>query len=189
MTVIRTGGRWDSATWPVYFLASETGTLDHVHRLHTHLLVAVNELAGEPQLDCVKKFAASGNEVLIDSGVYWLSTQHAQAHGLTMDQALALAPEDIDGFVDLYARYVRLVLEIGDRSWGYIEIDQGGRDNKIKTRARLEKKGLRPIPVYHPLNDGWDYFDELASRYDRICFGNVVQADAETRKRLIATAV
>ena len=52
----------------------------------------------------------------------------------------------------------------------------------------LEQMGLRPIPVYHPFNDGWDYFDYLAERYDRICFGNVVQADRETRKRLVATA-
>lgn len=74
-----------------------------------------------------------------------------------------------------------------DDCWGYIEIDQGGRDHKIKTRALLEAEGLRPIPVYHPLNDGWDYFDELAQRYDRICVGNLVQAEPESRKRMLAT--
>ena len=61
-----------------------------------------------------------------------------------------------------------------------VEVDQGGRENKIKTRARLEKMGLRPIPVYHPLNDGWDYFDYLAENYDRICMGNVVNAEASS---------
>jgi hypothetical protein len=51
-----------------------------------------------------------------------------------------------------------------------------------------EEHGLAPIPVYHPLNDGWDYFDTLAQRYDRICMGNVVQASPSARKRLITTA-
>lgn len=51
----------------------------------------------------------------------------------------------------------------------------------------LEGMGLRPIPVYHPLVDGWDYFDELAEQYDRICFANLVQANNYTRARLMAT--
>lgn len=46
---------------------------------------------------------------------------------------------------------------------------------------------MKPIPVYHPLNDGWDYFDELASEYDRICVGNIVQASTYMRTRLLAT--
>ena len=100
----------------------------------------------------------------IDSGVFNLSTRHAAKHDLTMDQALALAPTEIDGFDELFAKYVRLVTELGDKVWGYIEIDQGGKANKIKTRARLEELGLRPIPVYHPFNDGWDYFGEIAAR-------------------------
>ncbi len=89
---------------------------------------------------------------------------------------------------ELFDKYVAIINEFGDQLWGYIEIDQGGRENKIKTRAKLEGLGLRPMPVYHPFNDGWDYFDYLAQRYDRICFGNVVMADAATRKRLCATA-
>ena len=104
-----------------------------------------------------------------------------------MDEALGTAPEDIDGFDNLFDRYCEIVGVLGDRAWGYIELDQGGRDNKIKTRKRLEALGFNPVPVYHPLNDGWDYFDELASTYDRICVGNVVEADSETRKRIIAT--
>lgn len=39
----------------------------------------------------------------------------------------------------------------------------------------------------HPFNDGWDYFDELATEYDRMCFGNVVQASQATRVRLLHT--
>lgn len=105
-----------------------------------------------------------------------------------MDIGLATDPEEMDGFDDLFEKYVSIVRELGDQLWGYIEIDQGGRENKIKTRAKLEALGLHPIPVYHPFNDGWDYFDYLAQRYDRICFGNIVKASAPTRQKLLATA-
>ena len=116
-----------------------------------------------------------------------LTNEHKRKVGCTMDEALGLAPDQIEGFDDLFKRYLAICGTLGEESWGYIEIDQGGRENKVKTRARLESLGLRPIPVYHPLNDGWDYFDHLATNYDRICVGNVVQADTETRRRLIAT--
>jgi hypothetical protein len=126
--------------------------------------------------------------LFIDSGVFALANGHAVEHEITMDEALSLAPTEIDGFDELYKRYCSIIETLGDLVWGYIEIDQGGRENKRKTRAKLEAQGFRPIPVYHPFNDGWEYFDELASDYDRICFGNIVQADQETRKRLLATA-
>jgi hypothetical protein len=36
-----------------------------------------------------------------------------------------------------------------ERLWGYIELDKGGRENKLRTRTRLHNHGLNPIPVYH----------------------------------------
>lgn len=179
-----TGGNWDRTDSPVYFLAGNTSRLEDVVGLYPFLLIAVNEAPASH----LARWLDKGSALFLDSGVYWLATQHANAHGLTMDQALGLAPDEVDGFDALFDSYVQLATEFGDRLWGYIEIDQGGKENKRKTRARLESLGLRPIPVYHPLNDGWDYFDELASQYDRICFGNVVKADKETRCHLIATA-
>lgn len=62
-----------------------------------------------------------------------------------------------------------------------------GAHVKRQTRAWLESEGLKPIPVYHPLVDGWDYFDELVDRYDRICVGNLVQASQTTRDKIIVT--
>jgi hypothetical protein len=123
--------------------------------------------------------------VLIDSGVYALTSAHRRAHDMTMPEALALPPEAIDGFDELLRQYVQVVRQLGDRCWGYVELDQGGRDGKRATRARLEALGLRPIPVWHPLNDGAAYFDELASSYDRVCMGNLVHADRATRIRLL----
>lgn len=182
-----TGGRWDPKDHNKYFVASNIGTLDGASGTTRHLLCAVNEIKGEEDLAFLKGRIEAGCDVFIDSGVFNLTNEHARKYDVSMDRALALAPGEIDGFDNLMERYISIVTQLPD-CWGYIEVDQGGRDNKIKTRATLEAKGLRPIPVYHPLNDGWDYFDELASQYDRICFGNIVQADRETRKRLLATA-
>ncbi|MFD7450356.1 hypothetical protein [Kitasatospora sp. NPDC059827] len=175
------GGAFDPADRHVYFAAGDSEHYPH------HVLLATNDLLTAGHERRLVELLDAGHQVLLDSGIFWLTNQYKRAHGVSMDEALRLAPEEIDGFDDLYARYVELVRRHGDRLWGYIELDQGGRDNKIRTRARLEDEGLTPIPVYHPLVDGWDYFDELAQQYDRICFGNVVQAPAPVRLRLLHT--
>lgn len=185
-----TDGTWDMGERGQYFLATDHGmtsyVLDADGLMYPYLLVAVNEIDARMEAT-MNRAAAAGAHWFIDSGIFWLTNEHKRAHGISMDEALALAPEEIDGFDALFEKYVAIVRRWKDKAWGYIELDQGGRENKIRTRARLESMGLNPIPVYHPLNDGWDYFDELAQNYDRICFGNVVQANAPTRKRLLAT--
>lgn len=181
-----TGGTWSRTETPGFFLASSVGFLDNTE-LNKNILLAVNDLGSPGSLSVIEAHVTRGQNVLMDSGIFVLTNTHAQAHGCSMDQALALAPEEIDGFQQLWDRYVRIVTDVGPRCWGYIELDQGGRENKIKTRARLESMGLSPIPVYHPLNDGWDYFDELASHYDRICLGNVVKAEQSLRIKILTT--
>jgi hypothetical protein len=171
-------------------MAANIETLIHVPLDESaDLLLAVNEFLAK---DCTRSLdellVVQRRNVFLDSGVYWLSTQHALEHGVSMDEALSLAPEKVSHFDELFDCYVDTVRRYGEHLWGYIEIDQGGRENKKRTRARLEALGLAPIPVYHPLNDGWDYFDELASQYDRICLGNVVRSHGQQRKRLLATA-
>jgi hypothetical protein len=183
----KTAGRWDPNDKSIYFVASNVSTLIQASNLCDHLLIAVNELANDEDLAAIERFAAQGKNVFIDSGVFNLANSHAKAHDITMDEALALAPDEIEGFSALFDRYCSLAGKFGDNLWGYIEIDQGGRENKIKTRKRLEDLGFAPIPVYHPFNDGWDYFDYLGENYDRICLGNIVQADRNTRKQLLAT--
>lgn len=185
--MIKTAGNWDPAEPPIYFLAADMGSVGLAASRYGHLLIALNELT-EADIPTVEDWLDKGSTVFLDSGVFNLANSHARAHGTTMDQALSMAPEELEGFEHLFDKYLKVVNRLGERLWGYIEIDQGGRENKLKTRKRLEDAGLRPIPVYHPLNDGWDYFDELATRYDRICMGNIVQADRTTRKRLLATA-
>lgn len=187
--MIRTGGgAFDPGERNVYFIASGPGRLASAEQAYDHYLVAVNEVGGGVDTERLARWIDQGKTVFLDSGIYSLAMDHARAHNLTHDQALGMPPSEVDGFPELLGRYVELVRQYGDRLWGYIELDLGGRDQKIKTRTELEALGLRPIPVYHPLLDGWDYFDELCERYDRVCFGNVVQADREDRKRLVATA-
>jgi hypothetical protein len=183
------GGKFNPKEQNVYFLASNAERLLQSHDTTSHILMAVNELEGQASMDYFELAVNDPTKrVFLDSGVYNLATSYAKAHGVTMDVALSMAPDEMDGFADLFERYVHITKTYGDRLWGYIEIDQGGRENKIKTRAKLEALGLRPIPVYHPFNDGWDYFDYLAIRYDRMCFGNIVKANGPTRLRLLATA-
>jgi hypothetical protein len=181
------GGTFNPDDQPMYFAAGG-GLGDVKSYAPPYLLVAVNELpTAASEAGLLEPILETGFPVLLDSGIFWLTNEHKRAHGCTMDEALALAPEEIDGFEGLYARYTELYHRYINRLWGVIELDQGGAVNKRRTRARLEADGIRPIPVYHPLNDGWDYFDELACGYDRICFGNIVQASAQARLRLLHT--
>tara|TARA_B100000459_G_scaffold52626_2_gene28153 strand:- start:8429 stop:9328 length:900 start_codon:yes stop_codon:yes gene_type:complete len=182
------GGNWNPKEENVYFIASNVNSLQHGVKSHNYILVAVNELNTDEEIKQVEDWADEGKRVFIDSGVFNLANSHAKNNEISMDAALSMAPDDIDGFKDLFEKYCDIISRIGDKVWGYIEVDQGGRENKVKTRARLEEKGFNPIPVYHPFNDGWDYFDYLGQNYDRICFGNIVQADRKTRLRLAATA-
>lgn len=182
------GGTWDPDERHIYFLAAGLSRQQWASVHHGYVLLAVNDLQSDEQLDTLEWMLDSGVKVLLDSGVFWLTNEHKRKHGISMDQALALAPEEIDGWDWLWGRYLQIVTRFGDRVWGYIELDQGGMVNKRKTRAKLRDLGLHPMPVYHPLNDGWDYFDELAAETDRICWGNVVQADRFTRQRFLQTA-
>jgi len=188
--VKHTGGNWDPDNWPCYFLASGTGSLNAAYSGHPWVLVAVDAMLTDGAYRNARKhmdrWLADGVHVLVDSGIFWLTNEHKRAHGMTMDQALALHPNEIDGFYTLFDRYLNVCRDYGDVVWGYVELDQGGQERKRETRARLEDEfGLAPIPVCHPLNDGREYMDELMAGYDRICFGNIVQANRPTRLRLL----
>ena len=187
--VIETGGgTYDAEDRPIYFAAvaahlAGPNIADDVYP--PRILLAVNELMDST--DVLDRNLDRGRTVLLDSGIFWLTQEHMKRHpGMTMDVALGLAPTEIDGFTELWARYLELVKRYESRLWGYVELDQGGAANKRITRLKLHEEGLRPIPVYHPVNDGFDYFDELAGQYDRMCVGNLVQAHRSFRLRLLA---
>lgn len=185
-----TGGTWDPDRRGIYFFAmtdtkQRTCACDH-NRGCTFQLLAMNDLASANAEGQMADAINLGYNALIDSGIFWMTNAHKRVHHITMDEALKLPPEDIDGFDELRALYSRICGTYGARSWGYIEMDQGGAVHKRRIRAEIEAEGLAPIPVWHPLVDGLDYFTELAESYDRICMGNVVQANRDVRRRLLS---
>lgn len=183
-----TGGSFDPNASQTYFIAGDPATLESAE--YKHVLVAVNELKSNAARDQLQRLLDTGHTVMLDSGIFNLAMEHVRKHGTSHDVALSMAPEEIDGFDRLWDQYGEIVTTFGDQLWGAVELDQGGAENKPRTRARIEKEfGIVPIPVYHPLLDGWDYYDDLAREYDRICFGNVVQAHSALRIRLAHTAM
>lgn len=183
------GGTFDKTGNSCYFAATSPSTHASCNGKSPFVLIAVNEIKSKTDSEAFESMLGGEFKVFLDSGIFNLTNEHARKHGVTMDEALALPPNEIEGFNALWDKYIDLVVRYADRLWGFIELDQGGAENKRKIRARIEKEtGHVPIPVYHPFNDGWEYFDELVEGYDRICFGNIVQARAPVRKRLIATA-
>lgn len=187
--MIKTGGNWDKDDRHVVWLAGGVGAIEKAEIPYTHdwLLIAVNEINNEKDILKIKQLIDNGGKVLIDSGIFWLTNQHKRKHKISMDEALALAPNEIDGFDKLWDKYVAIINALGSKAWGFMELDQGGAVNKRITRQKLHDIGINPIPVWHPLNDGAEYFDELAENYDRICLGNIVQANNHTRLRLLHT--
>mgnify|MGYP007070565419 CR=1 FL=1 len=181
------GGTFDPREECIYFIAANPDRQQEGVVVHPYILVAVNELKTDKQLEMLGSWIDKGAKVLIDSGIYNLTMEHSRNHDVSMDTALSLAPDQIDGFPQLLERYTTIVKEYGPKAWGYIELDQGGAVNKRKTRSLLHAAGFAPIPVYHPLVDGWDYFDELCSTHDRICIGNIVHASEEARVRILST--
>lgn len=182
------GGRFNPDDDPFFFFAGNRELVELIKDFPSshgpkNILLAVNHI--DASGDWWKLGLEDGNRLLLDSGIFNLAMTHARKHGIHMNEALAMSPDKTDGFSALWTRYLEIVDDIKDKCWGYIELDLGGREQKIKTRAKLEKKGLRPIPVFHPLNDGWDYLDYLLKRYDRICIGNLVKASNSLRIRLL----
>jgi hypothetical protein len=187
--VRRTGGAtFDRTEEVTYFLAADPKSLNEASAHYGHLLIAVDQLRSDKDLAIVEGWCERGVKVLIDSGVFALANKHATTHDIPLSEALKLHPSRLDGFDWLWKRYLEVVERVGERSWGYVELDIGGPVVKAELRTELESRGLRPIPVYHPLSDGWDHFDVLAKQYDRMCWGNVVHADAGERLRWFSTA-
>jgi hypothetical protein len=187
---VRTGGgRFDPEEGFCYFVARNLSGAPAIAERHAHNLIAVNDLGGRESREEFAAFVARPEQrVLLDSGVFWLATRHAAHHGLTMDAALSLHPSELDGWDRLRRDYVQIAREHEADLWGYVELDQGGAERKRETRAWLQSEGLAPIPVYHPLVDGWAYLDELLEEgHDRVMVGNVVQARWDVRDRIILT--
>ncbi len=143
------------------------------------------ETIDKPTLEYIEKLLQMGKNILIDSGVYAVVSAYSKKKGVPINRAFTMTPDKIDGFNDLYESYLRIITALKDRVWGYIEIDLGKTEDKIQTREKLERAGLKPMPVYHPLTDPPEYFDYLCEHYDRICVGQLAQTASDIRLKMI----
>lgn len=171
---------------PWYFFAC---TLNHARTivpLHKHILIAVNELSEKKYASEIRELLDKGAILFLDSGIFNLSREHGRKHKTNPLESMQMAPEEIEGFDELFQKYCSILHEFKNELWGYVELDQGGMKNKVRIRAQLESMGFSPMPVYHPLFDTWEYFDELASKYPRLCCGNMTDFGDE-RIKMIAT--
>ncbi len=182
-----TSGIWNPDESYVFFLAASPIFIEMAGRHHPWCLTAVNELMHEDWRKRLDHLIESGHKILIDSGAYAIASAHASFHRLHIDQAFKMPLDELDGFTELWTRYIEVAKHYKDQVWGMIEVDLGGTAQKKKTRKKLEDMGLAPIPVLHVLNDPSDYIDELLEGYDRICAGTLVGASRYVRRRILAT--
>lgn len=179
------GGTFDPDEGPVNFVAATAHDAIDAVTLATHVLVALNELESPNQIKAFEDLLNTGrHKVFLDSGIYAINAAYMREHP-EEKLSMRIPPDEMPGFHELRAKYVETVKRYEDRLWGYVELDQGGYLYKPTTRAALEAEGVRPIPVFHPMIDPPEYFDFLASQYDRICVG--VPRHQFLRKRLYNT--
>lgn len=186
MPKIKTGGIERKEDY-ILFLACTMELKNFDGSRYRHKLTSLLDMS-EGHESHFRSHIERGDQMFLDSGVFGLTNNYKRMHGCTMDEALKVPPEKMDGYDKLWNRYIAFNKEWGDKLWGYVELDLGGVATKRKTRQKLHDLGLSPIPVFHPLNDGWDYFHELAENYDRICLGNLVQANKAVRVAIMAKA-
>lgn len=185
------GGAFDPLMQGLHFFA--TGLQWHLRVSpagHKSYLVAVNHISegsnGERELE--ELLSIPNVRVFLDSGIFTLCADHARKHNLQLEEVFGFQPEQIEGYDKLKNRYLDLIVKYQDRLWGFVELDMGGTETKIRVRTELERRGIRPIPVFHPMHDSWQYYEQLITEYDRICVGNIVNASPKTRAMVLTEA-
>lgn len=187
-TLQETHGVWHISEANVFFSAIVMSHFKIVKDLNSWLLLSVPDICMSPDgVELVKAYSKGGSNLLIDSGIFGLAATAAKAKGISHVEGLMTPPTEIVGWDKFIGNWKSLISEVKNNCWGYIEIDLGGTKQKIETRKMLEADGFKPIPVIHPMSDGWDYFDEMANKYDRLAIGNLVQSNARTRYHILKT--
>jgi hypothetical protein len=193
-TIKQTGGgkfdRSESRQGAKFFFAS---VFSHIRNLDVpdsmpNILLPVHGLVGLGEVDRqVREVMLDSDEhqLLVDSGAFTLAHEYSKRWKVSLDTAFAADPVDLDGFDELMEDYRSFITANEERIWGYVELDLGGTEKKRQLRHQMEAEGLRPIPVFHPLTDPWEYFSEIVAEYDRVCVGNVVALSHQMRTRLL----
>lgn len=185
--VKQTGGRWDPKGQNIYFLAATASDIPPVRAMAKNILVALDQIQGGTVEDLLTMVEQEGKTIFIDSGAYALAAEVARNEDVPLSAVFGRKAQVVPGFDKLLGSYLSIIGRLKDSVWGYVELDFGGPDGKRETRRMLEDKGLRPIPVYHPFADPPEYFDEIASQYDRIAVGGLVGLSRMVKIRIAAT--
>jgi hypothetical protein len=185
------GGTFDPDLHGLHFFA--TGLQWHLRVSaagHKSYLVAVNHISeGKKGNDELELLLTIPNvRVFLDSGIFTLCADHARKNDLQLEEVFGYQPEQLTGYEKLRDRYLDLIQKYSDRLWGYVELDMGGTETKQRVRGQMEAQGIRPIPVFHPMHDSWEYYEQLITEYDRICVGNIVNASPKTRAMVLTEA-
>lgn len=178
------GGLFDPKDKYLYFMASSMAdafTFEE-YEIAQNILVPLNDI---PKTKTEKIKELQYLNLLVDSGIYNLANNLAKAKFMTFTEALSVNPNEIPGFEEYYSKYCEILATTESHIWGYVELDIGGEAIKTELRDRIEKDGLIPIPVWHPLIDSWEYFETLYHQYDRICIGNLSYTSNAQRMRIL----
>jgi hypothetical protein len=180
-----TGGTFNPDEYGIYFPATDLSRLLWNIHLHRRALVPLNLLLGRSSQERLDTILSHGTQMFIDSGCFFLASEVAKKKGITIGEAFGLSPAEIPGYEAYKKTYIDFALRYKERIWGIVEMDFGGVEGKTQFREEVKKKGIKPIPVYHLLVDPAEYLDELLSKYDRVCIGNLAVMNAKDRKKVI----
>ncbi len=183
----KTAGTWNPSEPFVSFLAAPLSFIETAGPHHPSCLIAVNELMRDDWRVHLDRLLDAGNQILLDSGAFSIAAEHARKHDMALEDAFKMPLDRLDGFTELYGRFVAVATQYQEDVWGIVEVDLGGEKQKKITRKKLEDLGLNPIPVFHPIGDSEAYLEMLLKDYDRICVGNLVSASRYARKRILQT--
>lgn len=183
--IITGGGRADR---PGRIIFNATYTFWSDVFLPNSYLYTFYKIRSDEDYRCLQYSIDRGDRILIDSGthsIYMAMVRNDERNLYAIDRSF-----DIDDpvFADYFSRYCDFAKTYEPYLWGYIELDLGNQDQKTILRQRMQDRGLKPIPVYHPLSDDLDYLDDLAQDYDRVCFGNIAMEDKSLRQIFIQVA-
>jgi len=186
--VKKTDGQWNVEDAGVFFTAMVNRNFNFIDctksgAMSKWVLISMPNLPSKKETDALCKHGS----FFLDSGIFGIANAHAKKMNLSHVEALLVKPSEVEGWDKFIKEWKTQVARIKNKCWGYVEIDIGGTDQKNKTRAGLQAEGFNPIPVVHPLTDGWDYFDAMANEYDRLCIGNLVQSNEHVRYEILKT--
>ena len=170
-----------------YFFATTVNELKIIINEHDNFLLPVEGIDSPAELIEIieNKSGKIRPNILMDSGVFSLVSYYARLNNLSINDCFSLDISKFSGYDALFSKYLSLIDALRDYLWGYIEIDIGDAERKTKTRQELENSGYKPIPVWHALNDDFDYLEFLCQNYKCIAIGNLSQSSNDLRMKII----